>query len=85
VLSQILIGKFNHKKGDPMKVNYFDPKLWGKGLGVGSARCPMCKKIYPVMNEHGLDGKRDLDYIQIHNISTNIECRGSEKFIKDLK
>ncbi|OGD69320.1 hypothetical protein A3I18_01720 [Candidatus Campbellbacteria bacterium RIFCSPLOWO2_02_FULL_35_11] len=69
-----------------IKVNYFDSKRWGKGLGVGSTRCPDCKKIVPVMNEKGLSGDRKDDYLQFHCklYSPQEECPTSEKPIRDL-
>ncbi|OGD68190.1 hypothetical protein A2996_01025 [Candidatus Campbellbacteria bacterium RIFCSPLOWO2_01_FULL_34_15] len=69
-----------------MKVNYFDPKLWGKGLGVGSASCPVCKKIVPVMNEKGFSGDRENDYLQFHSklYSPQEECLAGEKLVRDF-
>ncbi|MDD2935032.1 MAG: hypothetical protein PHX25_01000 [Candidatus Pacebacteria bacterium] len=69
-----------------MKVNYFDQKRWGKGLGVGSARCPYCKKIIPVMNKDGFFGNRKEDYLQFHCklYSPREECLASEKFVCDF-
>lgn len=69
-----------------MKVNYFDPNLWGKGLGVGSSQCPVCKKIIPVMNKDGFSGNRKEDYLQFHSrkYNPNEECSASEKFVRDF-
>ncbi len=60
-------------------VNYFERDDSSGQIRVGSAACPHCKKENVlVLNDKGMDGTREFDYLENHHKKNGLLCPKSQ-------